>query len=91
MTAPYFGLGGFLHDHFETTMVGTCFRGNFRTSWDCPPANSYLCYADLDLSGHYNAEHFPSVIVIEKDTFPLLTKHAWKGHRPGWDGGLLNF
>ena len=31
ITAPYFGLGRFFHDHFETTMVGTCFSGKFRT------------------------------------------------------------
>ena len=71
-------------------MVGTCFTGKFHTLWDYPQVSSHLCYAELGPSGHYNADHILSVIVIEKGTFPLLTKHTWKGHRPGWDSGLLN-
>ena len=31
ITAPYSGLGGFLHDHLGTVMVRTCFSGRFRT------------------------------------------------------------
>ena len=42
ITAPYFGLGGFLHDHFETTMVGTCFNGKFHTFSALPDRKSLL-------------------------------------------------
>ena len=31
ITAPFSGLGGFLHGHFETIIVWTCFSGKFHT------------------------------------------------------------
>ena len=70
-------------------MVGTCFTGKFHTLWNYPQVSSHLCYAELGLSGRYNAELFLSVIFSEKDTFPLLTAYIQKGHRPGrWPAAI---
>ena len=71
--SPYFGLGTFLHDIFQTIIDLTRFIGRFRTFLG-PRGRKFLllsyrfCATDC-----YVKAHTHTVAIAEKDTFRLLT------------------